>query len=252
MTKTIRQSVGYGAANEFADVAAIQRLLNGVLPAYGGPIEKLKVDGTWGPKPQSAVSDFIRKQFGQAGVAKVDPGSPALKRLVDLSFGTLSLGINDAPVTAVGLGLSILPESTHFTIHRMGNKTSFNQNDSELFFYFVDVTNGYQAIYWLQVSAGEPIASLAPPMALRGASTGFRTRGAETLDRLECTALYRSVETAGSLTSMIMMNFRSGAVSIPMPHHLIGPDGMLLPAKDPRSANGSTYISGTMRFLRAA
>lgn len=244
MAKTITQCVGVGCKPQSPDVKTVQQLLNGVLPAFGGPVEKLKEDGICGPKTQAAISNFQLKQFGWKGAdGRVDPGKQTIQRLNELSFGNL-----DPPVDPPGPLPSILPETKSFVIHRMASETSFAGAPEDLFFHITDMENGFIGIYWLQRS-GQAMTPLQPPLTFKGPSRAFHTKGPHPVDRLNCDAVYFSRETEGVVTSDFLLNLPSGGIRIPMPHHLIGPNGAISGSKDGRG-NGSTWVSGSLVFVR--
>lgn len=82
MSKTISASVGIRGRNIAPDVKTIQELLNGVVPADGGPQPLLKVDGLCGPKTQKAIQEFQLRHFGWSGAdGRVDPNGQTLAKL---------------------------------------------------------------------------------------------------------------------------------------------------------------------------
>jgi hypothetical protein len=83
MDQTISNSVGVGGANRAVDVTKIQKLLNGVPQAWGGPVIKLKEDGFIGPKTNDAIRGFQSVQLGTIFTpdARVDATGRTLKRL---------------------------------------------------------------------------------------------------------------------------------------------------------------------------
>jgi LysM domain len=144
-----------------------------------------------------------------------------------------------------------LPTSTRFVIHRMASQTTFEGKEEELFFHFTDMSNGLLAIYWLQL-AGRPMTTLTPPSVFKGTSASLTTKGPQRITELECLAVYASSQSAGGeLTSLFVLNLSSGAVQCRMPHHLIGPGG-LLSGGGPNSGGASTALSGTLRFVKRA
>lgn len=82
-TNFITASVGAGGLNRKSDVLLIQRLLNAVPVAKGGPAPSLDTDGSCGPMTCNAISRFQKLQFG-ASDGKIDPGYQTLQRLVEL------------------------------------------------------------------------------------------------------------------------------------------------------------------------
>jgi Putative peptidoglycan binding domain len=244
MDKTITDSVGVNGRNLGDDVRTIQTLLNNVLPAFGGPAVKLNVDGICGPKTKAAIYNFQLKQFGFKGAdSRVDPGKQTLARLNLLAFGLI-----DPPVIPPGPGPSILEPTTRFVIHRMGSETSFGTKDEDLYFHFIDMDHGYIGIYWLKPD-GVPMTHVPPNMTFHGPSRSFISKGPETVDRLDCEAVYFSSKNGPALTSHFVLNLPSGAIQIgPMPHHLIGPNGRI--GLGSPEGGVSTWISGDLVFVR--
>lgn len=241
--KTISESVGEKGKNLTADVMTVQQLLNGVLVPFGGPVVKLKVDGICGPKTKAAIQNFQLKQFGWAGAdGRVDPGKQTLDRLNVLNFGSV-----DPPKPSDGPGPSILPESSRFVINRMGSEESFGAKDEDLFFQLVDMTNGFIGIYFLKRSANYT-TSAKPNVTFHGPSRAFATKGGQPVDRLDCDALYITTEREGGLTSTFALNLSSGPIQIQMPHHLIGPNGLI--NRNPSGGGASTWIAGGIQFVR--
>lgn len=83
MDQVISASVGQGGANRAADVIKVQKLLNIVPSAWGGPPNALKVDGIAGSKTNNAIEQFQAQQLGTVFMpdARVDPHGRTLKRL---------------------------------------------------------------------------------------------------------------------------------------------------------------------------
>ena len=241
-SKTISDSVGERGRNLAPDVITTQELLNGVLVPFGGPAVKLKVDGICGPKTKAAIKNFQVKQFGFAGAdGRVDPGKQTLARLNVLNFGSV-----DPPNLPDGPGPSILPESSRFVIHRMGSEESFGEKDEDLFFQIVDMTNGFIGIYFLKRRPSDRKTTAQPNVTFRGPSRGFTTKGGEQVDRMDCDAIYVTREKDGALSSTFALKLNTGAVQIPMPHHLIGPNGLLSAGQ----GDVSTFIAGGIEFVR--
>ena len=90
-TQTIAASVGSGGVNRRDDVLTIQRLLNGVSPADGGPSPLLIEDGLDGPRTNAAILKFQSGQHvhGRTGADvrddRIDPNGPTLRRLNEVS-----------------------------------------------------------------------------------------------------------------------------------------------------------------------
>lgn len=120
---SISASVGVGGRNLPDDVRTVQRLLNGVTPANGGPVPPLAVDGFVGPKTNGAITAFQRKHFPFHD-GRVDPGGPTLRKLGELSSNAKQAGGlagRDLDVGSPGSGgdatlrlataISVLPET---------------------------------------------------------------------------------------------------------------------------------------------
>lgn len=83
----ISSSVGAkGGRNRPADVITVQRLLNSVPFAQGGPVPKLQVDGLCGIRTITAIQKFQTHHFGWQGRdGRVDPDGQTLRRLNGLA-----------------------------------------------------------------------------------------------------------------------------------------------------------------------
>ncbi len=144
-----------------------------------------------------------------------------------------------------------LPTTFHFIIHRMASDTSFVGDDRDLFFNVADPANGRFAIYWL-ARDGRPTTSVSPNKVFHGPSRSFSTKAAHAVNDLTCPAAYFSRENEDAqVSSKLVLFLRTGAVQFPMPHHLIGPNGAIKPAKGP-SGGASTGIGGIFRFVKMA
>lgn len=75
-------AVGAEAPNHAADVRAVQAALNQVPAADGGPVERLAVDGTCGPRTIAAIARFQMRHFGWTDF-RVDRGMGTAKLLGD-------------------------------------------------------------------------------------------------------------------------------------------------------------------------
>ena len=76
----IKRSVGAGGVNQREDVLAIQKLLNSIEPANGGPLELLGEDGFIGPKTIAAIKRF-QQQHHTGSDSRIDPDGPTLKKM---------------------------------------------------------------------------------------------------------------------------------------------------------------------------
>jgi peptidoglycan hydrolase-like protein with peptidoglycan-binding domain len=82
-THIIQRSVGLGGANQPADVRIVQKLINAVPAAKGGPSPALAVDGLCGPFTCAAISRFQAKNIGSAD-GRIDPGQRTQQVLLAL------------------------------------------------------------------------------------------------------------------------------------------------------------------------
>jgi hypothetical protein len=241
MAKSISASVGrMGGVNHPDDVKTVQQLLNKVPAHSGGPAPPLDPDGKCGPKTIAAIQNFQLKHFGWKGAdGRVDPNGPT---------HTL-LNMFDSPVPApppVAPTPQANPTSTKFVIHRMGSATSFNSRDENLFFQVFDMKNGLVGDYWLQPS-GRPMTAQQPPEKFSGASRSFAPKTPLAVDKLGCDAMYASHEKSGQVTSSMTLFLPGGGVRIDdMPHHLIGPNGMVKPSQ----GETGVAIGGILRFVK--
>jgi hypothetical protein len=141
-----------------------------------------------------------------------------------------------------------LPVSTQFVIHRMGSEPVIQGAEHQLFFHVTDMTNGRLAAYWLQPQ-GVAMTKLSPPERFTGVSRRFSPKGPHAVNKLECLAAYSSTEVVGKVTSRLTLFLPSGGITFDMPHHLIGPGGMLSASKDGQGS-ASTAIAGQFRFVK--
>jgi peptidoglycan hydrolase-like protein with peptidoglycan-binding domain len=74
----LETSVGRGGANAKPDVRFVQRMLNNAGMPPGTPL--LVVDGIAGPKTNSAIESYQRRQ-GLTADGRIDPAGPTLKHL---------------------------------------------------------------------------------------------------------------------------------------------------------------------------
>lgn len=79
----IRRSVGFGGANQLPDVQIVQKLINAVPVARGGPTPALVVDGLCGPLTCGAIRSFQTKHIGSAD-GRIDPGQRTMELLLAL------------------------------------------------------------------------------------------------------------------------------------------------------------------------
>jgi hypothetical protein len=131
----------------------------------------------------------------------------------------------------------------------MASETSFSGEDRDRYFNVFDPTNGKFAIYWLAPDS-RPTTVVKPNATFHCPSRNFSTKAPHAVNDLTSPASYTSREDEeGRLTSTLVLFLRSGAVQCSMPHHLIGPNGLLSQAKGP-TAGVSTGIGGTFRFVK--
>lgn len=89
----ISAPVGNGGTNRQDDVRTIQRALNDVPDADGGPLPPLAVDGASGPKTIGAIHRFQLHHFGWSSAdGRVDPDKRTLARLNELLGGVTETG----------------------------------------------------------------------------------------------------------------------------------------------------------------
>jgi hypothetical protein len=82
-TPLIKGSVGFGGQNNREDVNLVQRALNEVPLAQGGPSAPLGVDGLVGPKTIGAVRAFQQRNTGMAD-GRIDPGFGTEKAIAQI------------------------------------------------------------------------------------------------------------------------------------------------------------------------
>lgn len=79
---TVSSSVGLRSANIPPDVTNIQKALNRISPAQGGPTTPLTPDGSSGQKTVEAIQNFQLHHFGWNGAdGKIDPNGETLARI---------------------------------------------------------------------------------------------------------------------------------------------------------------------------
>jgi hypothetical protein len=96
----IQRSVGLGGANQRSDVQLVQKLLNAVPQANGGPMPQLAVDGLYGPKTSGAIRRFQTANVGLAD-GRMDPGRKTEQALLALlqTLGVLATLLKGQPGT---------------------------------------------------------------------------------------------------------------------------------------------------------
>jgi peptidoglycan hydrolase-like protein with peptidoglycan-binding domain len=104
-SSVINASVGLGGSNRHADVTLVQKLLNAVPSAKGGPLPALKVDGLCGPKTCGAIRQFQTTNKVAFADGRIDPGQKTEQALLALlaALGALSnllAGLSANPVPA--------------------------------------------------------------------------------------------------------------------------------------------------------
>lgn len=97
----IRRSVGFGGANQPADVQIVQKLINAVPLARGGPSPALAVDGLCGPLTCGAITRFQTRNIGSAD-GRIDPGQRTQEALLALleALGLLAALLSGASGSA--------------------------------------------------------------------------------------------------------------------------------------------------------
>jgi peptidoglycan hydrolase-like protein with peptidoglycan-binding domain len=103
----IGRSVGFGGANQQADVQLVQKLLNAVPSAKGGPMPALDVDGMCGPVTCGAIKRFQSQNTG-TGDGRIDPGQKTEQALLALlkALGVLA-GLLAGGAATPGGGVSV-------------------------------------------------------------------------------------------------------------------------------------------------
>jgi hypothetical protein len=243
MARTLTASVGrMGGINYRKDVITVQQLLNRVPVTEGGPKPPLVVDGLCGSKTVKAIQLFQVKQIGWSGAdGRVDPNGPTHTRLN--TYDKPGGGKPNYP----GLPFVI------FYIRRLGSKTSFRPVSRELIFEVTEVPRGfYKAYYWLQLPG-----HIMSGWENTGTSTytRFHTNVPRKIYELTCPAIYHSHRVSGKVSSHMELYLRglvrigslqSGAHEIDkLPHHLIGPNGMIGPGPN----DVSTSVSGLFQLI---
>lgn len=85
-----RKGNATAAGNDPADVWLIQRALNDIPVAKGGPSVPLVLDGIAGPKTQGAIQKFQLKWFGWPGAdSRVDPDGQTLTKINEHNAGVI-------------------------------------------------------------------------------------------------------------------------------------------------------------------
>ena len=138
-----------------------------------------------------------------------------------------------------------LPSTIRFVIHRMGSETTIMGRDDQLFFHLTDMDNGLIGIYWLQPS-GRPMTTLSPPAKFVSPSSSLTTKARHPVNKLEGPAVYGSRQSGGQLSSLFAIGLPSGGVQCSMPHHLIGPGGLIAAG----TGDVSTAVTGDLRFIK--
>lgn len=105
-SSVINASVGLGGSNRQADVTLVQKLLNAVPSAKGGPVPALKVDGLCGPKTCGAIRQFQTTSKLAFADGRIDPGQKTEQALLALlaALGTLSNLLAGLPASPVPAG----------------------------------------------------------------------------------------------------------------------------------------------------
>ena len=131
--KTIKASVGQGAANIPADVATIQYLLNCVPYSVGGPQRELKIDGFAGVMTTEAINRFQKTHFGSTNSLVNSDGQTfaELKRYDPLP--------NSASVIVPNTTFGNCGEKTPFSC---GEKTPFNSGEKQSVFFKKSIDGG--------------------------------------------------------------------------------------------------------------
>ena len=232
MARKLNASVGrMGGVNYRDDVITVQQLLNQVPITSGGPSPPLKVDGICGSKTINAIQVFQVKQLGWSMAdGRVDPNGATHTRL-----NTFDKSSGDSPEYP---GLRYIS----FYIRRLGTKTSFKPVATELFFEVCNVRAAKErAYYWLQLPG-----RIMPSWRAHGdwSYRRFFTNTPRAIHDLTCPAAYHSSRISGKVSSHMDL-YLHGPVQIEnLPHHLIGPNGMIGPGNN----DVNTAINGLFQF----
>ena len=235
MARKLNASVGrMGGVNYRDDVITVQQLLNQVPITSGGPSPPLNVDGICGSKTINAIQVFQVKQFGWSMAdGRVDPNGATHTRL-----NTFDKSSGDRPHYP---GLHYIS----FYIRRLGTKTSFKPVARELIFEVCHVRFARErAYYWLQLPG-----RIMPGWTEHGGDwrsyRRFHTNLPRTIYGLSCPAAYHSSRISGKVSSHMDL-YLKGLVQIEnLPHHLIGPNGMIGPGNN----DVNTAISGLFQVI---
>ena len=108
INSVIQRSVGLGGANQHSDVLLVQKLLNAVPQAKGGPLPLLGVDGLCGPMTCGAIRRFQTANVGLAD-ARIDVGRKTEQALLTLlsALGILKDLLGGLPGTNVSKVLPV-------------------------------------------------------------------------------------------------------------------------------------------------
>ncbi|MCC6130084.1 MAG: peptidoglycan-binding protein [Acidobacteria bacterium] len=224
MAKTISASVGFNGVNRKADVIVVQQLLNQVPSIHGGPTPLLEVDGWSGPLTIGAIQRFQLKNFGWPGTdGRVDPGQQTLAKLNE--YGTAPSVPPPPPPPPPE------PESMDFAIIPSFQLDLFPEplTSSQLTYLVIDVKNGLQRVYQLQISRSGPPA-IGP---FQGYFARFKPIRPTGVSGFEGTGVYSTtLRTNPGPPSRTTVNsslflFPPGGgtgISIPMKTHLFKPE----------------------------
>lgn len=131
MHATVSASVGFHGINRTADVKTVQRLLNQVPAAKGGPVTPLVVDGICGKITIAAIRKF-QQAYAAPSDGCVDPGGRTIQFLN--AWSVPLPGIKDesgqpcVPLAAVSLCAAI-PGTPYRNSRNYGGQTSYSYTD---------------------------------------------------------------------------------------------------------------------------
>ena len=229
-------SVGIKGVNHSWDVLFVQDALNKVPTSEGGPTPALVLDGLCGPKTQAAIQKFQLHHFGWGGAdGLVEVGKRTHEKLNQ--YWKTPEGPPPLPTPQE-------PKSKSFVITTTHRKEVFGADARDWFFEIRSVPHNAVTRYYL----GSHVSFIpAPtPSQFTGYFSLFGTAGMLTTREFECDAAYLTRRQAGHLDSQLILALPSGAVTIPMHSHIIGPGGLV--SGGTHGAGGSATSAG--RFLR--
>jgi hypothetical protein len=229
-------SVGIRGVNRSWDVLFVQDALNNVPTSQGGPTPALVLDGLCGPKTKAAIQQFQLHHFGWRGAdGLVEVGKQTHEKLNQ--YWKKPEGPPPPPTPQE-------PKSTSFVITTTHRKEVFGADRRDWFFEIRSVP--YNAVTRYYMGSNASLIPAPAPSQFNGYFSLFSTAGMLTTREFECDAVYLTRQRSGRLESELILALPSGAVTIPMHSHIIGPGGLV--SGGTHGAGGSATSAG--RFLR--